>query len=120
MLTAQYHISSFIEYVCVGVDISLKSSVSLPVEAFIDDLFLKRKSFEDTQKLLSQANTDLSWSTMKLKPSKSKSLIISDGKVQHDKLVSIYCSNQTAIISFIINKNPVRFLGRTISFFYFR
>ena len=104
-----------IEFICVGVDITSENSGSLPVKAFMDDLFLKGKSFDDAQNLLNRANTGLSWARMKLKPTKSKSILLVNGKVQHDKLLSINYSNQSATIPSIIN-NPVRFLGRSISF----
>ena len=52
---------------------------------------------------------------MQLKPSKSRSLIMIGGKFQQDKQLSITSSNKNQIIPSIIG-NPVRFLGRAISF----
>ena len=52
---------------------------------------------------------------MRLKPSKSKSLILSDGKVEKDGILSVSSGNDTQVIPSIMN-NPVKFLGRKISF----
>ena len=52
---------------------------------------------------------------MSLKPSKSKCLVLLDGKVQNDSFLIITTHNKVETIPSIVN-NPVRFLGRSISF----
>ena len=65
--------------------------------------------------MLNHANTALTWERMKLNPAKSKSLIISDSKVNKDKQLTINFENEVQITPSIIN-NPVKFLGIFISF----
>ena len=107
-------INVVIEYVCVDFN-SQEDNSSPPMKAFMDDIFLKANSLEEGENLLQRTNTALTWARMFLKASKSKSLIIKNGKVQHDKFLSIKSPNGTETIPSIVN-NPVRFLGRSISF----
>ena len=103
-----------IEYICVGISPQSMNS-SPPAKAFMDDLFLKGNCVEETQHLLNRANDCLSWARMQLKPSKSKSLIIVNGRVQEEKSLHIISGKNTQTIPSIVN-NPVKFLGRFISF----
>ena len=103
-----------IEYVCLGL-VMPKSTPSPPIKAFMDDLFLKTNNLQSTQNLLNRTNTALSWARMKLKPSKSKSLIITNGRINQNKQLTITFDNQVLIIPSIVH-NPVKFLGRAISF----
>ena len=52
---------------------------------------------------------------MKLKPCKSKCVIISAGQVKHDQVLSIQCDEGIQTIP-SIKKNPVKFPGRKIFF----
>ena len=107
-------INVIIEFICADLEKPVKTS-SKPVKAFMDDLFLKGNTLEETQNLLDRANVSLSWARMKLKPSKSKSLIITDGKVNQHQFLSINVDNKNVLIPSIVN-NPVKFLGRMIDF----
>ena len=102
-----------IEFVCLGL--VRANNTSPPIKAFMDDLFLKTNSLQSTQNLLNQANFALSWARMKLKPSKSKSLVLIHGRLIQDKHLTIQCDNEVQIIPSIVH-NPVKFSGRTISF----
>ena len=86
-----------------------------PIKAFMDDIFLKANSFEEGENLLQHTNVALTWARMALKASKSKSLVIMNGKVQHDMFLSIKSPNKIETIPSIID-NAVGFLGRSISF----
>ena len=55
-----------------------------PVKAFMDDLFLKSKNVDELQILLDRTNCVLKWARMSLKASKSKTLVLTNGKVDHD------------------------------------
>ena len=103
-----------IEYICLGAVLQDKPS-SLPVKAFMDDLFLKAKTLNEAQGLLDRANFVLSWARMKVKPSKSKSLVIVKGVVQNDKFLKLSTLNKSENIP-SISTNPVRFLGRYITY----
>ena len=103
-----------IEYVCVDLDVATISP-SPPIKAFMDDLYLQADSTEKAQNLLNRANEALTWARMKLKPCKSKCLIISKGQLDQDKTLSINYENKIQTIPSIKN-NPVKFLGRKISF----
>ena len=81
----------------------------------MDDLFLKANTFEETQHLLDRANFSLTWARMKLKPSKSKSLVMIDRKVNKEKFLSIKVESRKVQIPSIF-QNPVKFLGRMIDF----
>ena len=102
-----------IKFVCAEINLTITPSP--PVKAFMDDLYLQANSVEKTQSLLDRANTALTWARMKLKPCKSKCLIISAGQVKQDQVLSIQCDEGIQTIPSIKN-NPVNFLGRKISF----
>ena len=105
-------INIVLEYICVGIVIPDGSSP--PVKAFMDDLFLKARTVEDAQNLLNRANYSLSWARMKVKPAKSRCLIMTNGKVHQEQHLLIGDQNKKEKIPSIID-NPVRFLGRSIS-----
>ena len=104
----------FIEYICADLDPQIIKS-SPPAKAFMDDLFLKGSSLVETQNLLNRANNCLNWARMRLKPAKSKSLIMENGRVLQEKVLFVSSGNKDEIIPSIVN-NPVKFLGRSISF----
>ena len=98
-----------------GINSSLSSQFTSPVvKAFMDDLFLMSPSLRKTQDLLNCGSLALSWASMSVKVSKSKSLVIDSGKIVHDKSLCIVLgANRQAIP--VIADNPVRFLVRTFS-----
>ena len=94
-----------IEFICA--EATSQNSCSPPVKAFMDDLFLKAKTQEEAQNLLNRASFVLSWARMKVKPSKSRCLIIENGKVQQDKFLSIFTSGK--LVNVILNHVMVTF-----------
>ena len=81
----------------------------------MDDLFLMSPSLSETQNLLNRAAFALSWGRMSMKASKSRSIIIENGRVKNNsKLVLSEAGNENKIPSIV--DNPVKFLGRQISF----
>ena len=105
-------INVVIEFICADI---LQSVSGPPVKAFMDDIFLKADSVSNLQVLLNRASIVLNWAHMFLKTSKSRSLVIKDGKVIFDRTLSITQGEKTEIIP-SIHCNPIKFLGRTISF----
>ncbi|XP_057310008.1 uncharacterized protein LOC130648007 [Hydractinia symbiolongicarpus] len=67
-------------------------------------------SVPQTQNLLDRCVTALHWAGMGFRPSKSRSIVIANGKVLDE---SPFCVLQKPIPS--IHANPVKFLGRTIN-----
>ena len=78
-------------------------------KAFMDDLFLQTSSVVSTELLLQRCTFVLSWARMPFRASKSRSIVIQNGRVLD---VSPFSFDNEAIPS--IHSNPVRFLGRTI------
>ncbi|XP_057310055.1 uncharacterized protein LOC130648052 [Hydractinia symbiolongicarpus] len=107
-------INVIIEYVCAEEE--LKSCVPPgdsdhpPVKAFMDDIFLISSSVPQTQNLLDRCVTALHWAGIGFRPSKSRRIVIANGKVLDQ---SPFCVLQEPIPS--IHANPVKFLGRTIN-----
>ena len=98
-----------IEYIC-NCDVFRNMDLNSPcVKAFMDDLFLQSSSIENTEVLLNRCLAALSWARMSFRASKSRSIVITNGKVLN---ISPYSSNNEIIPS--IHSNPVKFLGRTI------
>ena len=89
---------------------------SLPMKAFMDDLFLMSPSVASTQALLDRCTSALSWARMAFRATKSRSIVISVGKVQNITPFSVPSPDGTSTdIIPSIHSNPVRFLGRTIN-----
>ena len=101
-------INIVLEYICVGIVIPDGSSPQ--VKAFMDDLFLKARSVDEAQNLLNRASHCLTWARMKVKPSKSRCLIMTNGKVHQNQYLAIDMSNKNEKIPSIVD-NPVKFLG---------
>ena len=80
----------------------------------MDDIFLMSPSPSQTQALLDCAVLSLSWARMTIKASKSKSLLITNGKVQDQSFLSVFVNNKVHSIPSLA-ENPVKFLGRTLS-----
>ena len=103
-------INIIIEYITVKTyDKIFDSMSSTPIKAFMDDMFLMSPSIVSTQTLLDRCTVALQWARMSFRASKSRSLVINNGKVVNISPFSF----QGALIPSIHN-NPVRFLGRTI------
>ena len=79
------------------------------VKAFIDDLVLISCSEDLTQKLLGLCATALTLAGMMFRASKSRSLIMLNGKVFDKSPFSVHSDTIPSIHS-----NPIKFLGRTI------
>ena len=75
----------------------------------MDDLFLQTSLVVSTELLLQRCTFVLSWARMSFRASKSRSIVIQNGRVLD---VSPFSFDNEAIPS--IHSNPVRFLGRTI------
>ena len=75
----------------------------------MDDLFLQTSSVVSTELLLQRCTFVLSWARMSFRASKSRSIVIQNGRVLD---VSPFSFDNEAIPS--IHSNPVRFLGRSI------
>ena len=81
----------------------------------MDDLFLKSKNVDELQILLDGTSCVLKWAWMYLKTSESKPLVLTNGKVDHDEKLCIGTNQFRELIPTICS-NPVKFLGRVISF----
>ena len=84
---------------------------SIPVKAFMDDIFLMSPSIPATQVLERCAVAFTNCAGMSFRASKSRSMVIDKGKVID---ISPFSFKGEIIPS--IHTNPVRFLGRTIDF----
>ena len=82
-----------------------------PMKAFMDDLFIMSTSTQSSQELLDRTVCALSWARMLFRAPKSRSIVISSGKILH---VSPFSVNGQMIPS--IHEKPVKFLGRSIDF----
>ena len=71
-------------------------------------------SHSTTQQLLNRASLALSWARMSLKPSKSRTITIENGKVSKTSKLSLTQDGQHQEIPSIF-ENPIKFLGRQIS-----
>ena len=74
-----------LEYI-VATKIMTDALLSPSVRAFMDDLYVMTSSFENTQILLNRAAKALSWARMSLKAAKSRSLVVTNGKVENEKV----------------------------------
>ena len=101
-----------IEYICIAIP-STALEKSTPVRAFMDDLYLSSTTIEGAQILLDRASAALAWAKMTAKPSKSKCIVIVNGKVNHENILKISHSDNEVFIPSILD-NPVKFLGRLI------
>ena len=81
----------------------------------MDDLFLKSKNVDELQVLLDRTSCVLEWARMSLKASKSKTFVLTNGKVDHDAKLYINTSHFRELFQTICS-NPVKLLGRAISF----
>ena len=78
-----------------------------PIHAFMDYLTLLNPSTAETQCLIERLIVLIDWTRMKFKPKKSRSLVLSKGKVDED--FHFYLHEQP-IPS--ISEEPVKSLGR--------
>ena len=105
-------INVVIEYISVAtLEKAFDGMTSTPVKAFMDDMFLMSPSIPSTQILLDRCTAALQWARMSFRASKSRSIVISEGKVVNVSPFSCY----SEIIP-SIHSNPVKFLGRSIDF----
>lgn len=91
------------------------SSLSSPlfstlVEASMDDILRMLPLLSKIQELLHFASLVLLWTSMLVKASKSKSLVLASGKIVHDKSFCISLDVNHSAIPFNAD-NPVKFLG---------
>ena len=75
----------------------------------MDDITIVTASVESAGSILSKVNDFMDWSKMRIKPVKSRSLVVHGGKVKHIEPFAV--DGQT--IPGVHNK-PVKFLGRLI------
>ena len=102
-------INVVIEYIC-NCHVFREANLNSPcIKAFMDDLFLQTSSVVSTELLLQRCTFVLSWARMSFRASKSRSIVIQNGRVLD---VSPFSFDNEAIPS--IHSNPVRFLGRSI------
>ena len=78
-----------------------------PFRAFMDDLSILTPSIVETEKALRRTAVVLQWARMKLKPSKSRSLVISGGKPMS---IAPFAVDGVAIPS--LQEKPLKTLGR--------
>ena len=104
-------INIVIEYVSVNCEV-----LAPPMKAFMDDLALLSESVPELQRLLDRCVKVLNWAGMSFRASKSRSIIIENGKTIK-KSVFVVRDSKSGKLETIpsIHLNPVRFLGRTIS-----
>ena len=100
-----------IEYICncyvfAGVKLNLPCT-----KAFMDDLFLQSSSVSNTEFLLQRCTCVLSWARLSFRASKSRSIVIRNGKVLD---VSPFSFDNEVIPS--IHSNPVKFHSSYFSF----
>ena len=76
----------------------------------MDDLLLMLPLLSKIQELLHFASIVLLWTSMLVKASKSKSLVLASGKIGHDKSLCIILDVTLSAIPFNADK-PVKFLG---------
>ena len=77
-----------------------------PIRAFMDDMTLLTTTVPCTKRLLERINTNLRWARMRIKPSKSRSISVTKGKVVEQK----FTVEGEEIPS--IRVRPVKSLGR--------
>eukprot|EP00057_Strongylocentrotus_purpuratus_P031916 XP_786079.3 PREDICTED: uncharacterized protein LOC580961 [Strongylocentrotus purpuratus] len=87
-----------------------KRDFNVPVmKEYMDDITIITASVESAGSILSKVNDFMDWSKMRIKPVKSRSLVVHGGKVKHIEPFAV--DGQT--IPGVHNK-PVKFLGRLI------
>lgn len=88
---------------CIG------STALPPIRAFMDDLNILSPSISETKRLLMRCTIALKWAGMKLRPDKSRSVVIVKGRCMDS---TPFVSGEISIPS--IQSMPVKFLGRVI------
>ena len=78
-----------------------------PVCAFMDDLTLLNPSTKDSQCILTKLITLMEWARMKFKPKKSRSLVLSSGKLNEEFHFYMYDEPIPSV-----SEQPVKSLGR--------
>ena len=103
-------INVVIEYVCSGEEFTTP-----PLKAFMDDISLLSESPTELQRLLDKCVKVLDWAGMSFRASKSRCLVIKDGKCVNELLQ--VCNPKTLSIESIpsISTTPIKFLGRVIA-----
>ena len=87
-----------------------KRDIHIPLLEYMDDITICTASISSAQEALDKVNDFMKWSGMKIKPVKSRSLVLQRGKVKQEE--PFHVNNQQ--IPGIQNV-PVKFLGRTIN-----
>ena len=85
----------------------MKSGVRQPPgRAFMDDMTLTTKTIIEAKWTLQELETAITWARMKVKPSKSRSLVIKNGKVKEERFK---IGNE---IIPTVSEKPVKCLGK--------
>lgn len=88
-----------------------KKDTHIPVlKEYMDDITICTASVASAQEVLGKVNEFMKWSRMRIKPAKSRSLVLKHGKVSQDEPFEV---NGQVIPG--VQNNPVKFLGRIIN-----
>ena len=88
-----------------------KKDIHIPVlKEYMDDITICTASVASAEEVLRKVNEFMMWSRMRIKPTKSRSLVLKQGKVSQDEPFEV---NGQVIPG--VQNNPVKFLGRIIN-----